>query len=234
MEQVALLPEGLAGPVLGWKEPQSGKDAAFLTDGEKIYQIVEVDRPHSSFFVGNYVVSNGRCRMATEVHPIFVVLQFVKSRGKEMIPEGEFFTGTPYEPVAEIVRPHLRSICGEMDMGDGAVLYYDDGKANEWLVGRTEKLMPYFRERSPESGDKFIIEMCFDVVRHFVDGKTAEQLRESLKTKYPGSFPPKTMEMVDTSLAEPETKKKKPGPKKKLTKPEGNMSISAFFKPAKQ
>ena len=236
MEQVALLPESLieGATSLTLKDPHIGKDAAFLTDGKKIYQVVDIDRPHASFFVGNHVISNGKCRMATEIHPIFVVLEFVKSRGKEIIPEPEFFVDTPYQPISDIIRPHIRSICAVTDMGDSVMLNYDDKKALDWLIARTEKLLPYFKAKNPETTDKFAIELCFDVVRQFIGTKTLDELRNALKAKYPGSFPPKTMEMVDTTVPEPEPKKKRGAPKKKLAKPEGNMSISAFFKPTKK
>ena len=138
MRKVAFFPTSLGEnpEIVKLKHPQSGKDASFVVENGKIFDLLEVQRPHSSFFVANEVISNGTAFILSEIHPLFVVLPYVQSRGKEMFPLEEFFIGTPYETIASLVKPHLQHICTEFDMGDGVSLYYDEKEALNWMIAK--------------------------------------------------------------------------------------------------
>ena len=67
--------------------------------------------------------------------------------------------------------------------------------------------MPYMKELNKEASGPFLIELCFDVLRHFLSNDSANILRNALKEKYPGSFPAKTMEMVDFTVSDKDQKR---------------------------
>lgn len=234
--KVALLPKCIdsSAKIVTLTHPLTAKPTSFVIQNEKIYEVLSIDRPHASWFLGNTCVSDGSCFCITDMHPVFMILPFLRSRGKEMVSLDSFFDGSEYADLASIFIPHLDRVCKSMDLGDGPMYYYDEEKTMAFLVEKTERLLPFFREQNPTYDDKLLIEMAFDAIRHFVKIDFSEGLQGCLKKKYPGSFPPKQMEMVDTTIVEPETKRKptkKTAPKQKLKKPENNMSISSFFAP---
>ena len=59
---------------------RNDKDATFILSGNKIYELFQVDKSHSSWFVGNSVISNGSLLYCVEINPLFIVLPFVSSR----------------------------------------------------------------------------------------------------------------------------------------------------------
>ncbi|OHS96871.1 hypothetical protein TRFO_09793 [Tritrichomonas foetus] len=238
--QVAVLPSGFLenSEYFTFPHPRNGKPATFIRHNNKIYELFHVDRPHSSWFVGNSVISNGTPLYSVEIHPLFIVLPFMASRGKQMFTQNDFFFDTPYSVISDQLNPYLQQVCQTMELGDDIQFNYDPKKAVQWLVGKTEKLMPFVKESNdPSMADHFLIEMCFDIIRHYISKEIANDLKEILHDKYPGSFPPKRNDdpqpIVDTKKGNTANANKKKAPASKLKKPEGNMSISSFFSPVK-
>ena len=235
--QISLLPREVYenAEFLTFKHPRNDKEATFIRSRDKIFELFQVDKSHSSWFVGNSVVSNGSLLYGVEINPLFIVLPFVASRGKQMFSENEFFYDTPYQPIADITKKKLHLICQTMDMGDEIQLNYDPNKASQWLVTKTEKLLPFVTQSNKDLADYFLIEIAYSIIRHYLSNDIAETLKGLLHDKYPGSFP--TKREADYEIVHEEVQKspKKPEPKrrKKMPPAEGMMSISSFFAPSK-
>lgn len=241
--QVALLPSNFLenAEYFNFPHPRNGKTATFLMKDDLFYELLYVDRPHSSWFIGNSVVSDGVPLFAVPIHPLLIVLPFVSSRGKEMFSENDFFFDTKYASIANQLKPKLKLICQQNEIADDLAYYYDQDKAVSWIVSKTEQLMPFFRQSDDTSEqvkneDHFLIEVCFDAVRHYLSNDFAQLVKDELRKKYPGSFPPKELNSSDSQTiveAQQPQKNKKKTPASKLKKPAGNMSISSFFAPVK-
>jgi hypothetical protein len=227
MKAIALLPRecGDVGAVATFKHPRTGNDASFLIDGLKVYEILSMDRPHSSWFLGDEVHASGEFIVASPIHPLFLVLTFLERRDRNAIPAECFFAGSPYEGIHSILQPWLFAVCVENDAG----LVYDHQKAVEWIVGKCGRLCEFFRRNRPDSDDQVAIEMAFDAVRHFLHRDVAADVRKLLAEKYPGGFRPKVLEATDTTEEKQQGKKK--SPRIKGRPPVGNMAITAFFAP---
>lgn len=235
--QVALLPSKFleSAEFFNFPHPRNGKTATFIRKNDLIYELLRVDRPHSSWFVGNSVVSDGVPLFAAPIHPLLIVLPFVSTRGKEMFSENDFFFNTPYAEIANQLKPYLKYICQKMETIDEVLYNYDQETTLNWLVAKTEKLMPFLKKTN-DLPDHFLIEISFDALRHYLSNEFSQILKDELRKKYPGSFPPKTINSSDSqSIAEapPRPQPKKKSAASKLKKPEGNMSISNFFGPVK-
>ena len=245
MKRIAFLPKAMAagakeGPrIFNLDHPQTGQPASFVVEGKKLYELLECQRPHSSFFVDNEVIANGASFIAAEFHPLFLVLPFVESRGKKMIRNDQFLKGSPYEDeiLADLINPYLPCLCESSFEHEGISLFYDEPKAISWIVSKTEKLSPFFTERLPNSGTDAIIESCFEVMRHFLSRSMRKKVRDALKEKYPGSFQLKMKAPSDSDERAEKQKRTSPfkGRKKQRKgKPEGMRTIQEMFKPTKQ
>lgn len=234
--QVALLPTDFLenAEYFNFPHPRNGRNATFIRKNNIIYELLRVDRPHSSWFIGNAFVSDGVPFFAVPIHPILLILPFVSTRGKQMFAANDFLFDTPYSTIIDQVKPHLKFICQTMEFSDEINYNYDQETALNWLVSKTEQLMPFLK-KSNDLEDHLLIEVAYDVLRHYISNDFANLLKEKLRQKYTGSFPPKTLNYSDSQStkekSEPPPKKK--GPSSKLKKPEGNMTISNFFGPVK-
>lgn len=235
--QLALFPQNLLtdAKYYTFPHPRNDRNATFIIKDNQIFELLKVSRPHSSYFYGNAVVSNGELLYAIPIHPLFLVLPFISSRKKQMFDQNEFFFGTCYSPIAQIITSHLTQVCSSMELSNGIQINYDESLALKWLVSKAESLMPYFREKN-NIADHLIIELAYDALRHYLSPDFCVLLRDILREKYPGSFPPLRMDDEIGMDPKPDPRKTKKETKKssKLKVPEGNMSISSFFVPAKK
>lgn len=232
--QVAFLPSQLLenAEYFNLPHPRNNKIATFIRKNDIIYELLRVDRPHSSWFIGNSVVSDGVPLFVVPVHPIFLVLPFAASRGKQMMTEDDFFFDTPYMAISNQLKPHLKCICQMMELGDDINYNYDEETALKWLVLKTEKMMPFLK-KSNDLPDHLLIEISYDVISHYISKDFANLLKDKLHNKYPGSFPPKELNATDIQKKSEAPPSKKKSAASKLQKPSDNTLISNFFAPVK-
>ncbi|KAH0789285.1 ribonuclease H2 subunit B [Histomonas meleagridis] len=227
--RVAFSPENLIeeAKYYTFHHPRTGKEHTFLVNGSSIYELSIIDRPHSSWFVGEQFVSNGAVLVPLKMHPIFLIIPIASSRGKQMLIADEFFKGTELEPIAEILIPHISTICDSLDMGEGPLYYFSANKTYEFLINKTQLLMNCLSQQNPLE-DKFQIEVAYDILRHSIPTDIANNLKNELRKIYPESF---ITQLVNNVVENEE--KKKPKNKKKPQKKSNNKQISDFFKPVK-
>lgn len=235
---VALVPKDLFqdAEYFNFPHPRNGKNTTFIRSQNTLYELLRIDRPHSSWLIGNSFVSDGTPYFAVPFHPLLLVLPFVSKRGKQMFTENDFFFDTPYAPIDDLLKPHLKYICQTMELGDDINYNYDQETALNWLISKTERLLP-FLQKTNNLVDYLLIEVSYDVLRHYISSDFANLLKECLRQKYPKSFPPQTLNSMDypyqADKEKPQPPPKKKAPSTKLKKPAGNTDISSFFGPAK-
>ena len=85
MLKVAFLPTnfGDSAKILTLPHPRNKKPNDFVISDGKLYEIQLFDRPHSSFFVNNSVISDGSALFAHQIHPLFMALPEMFENQKE-------------------------------------------------------------------------------------------------------------------------------------------------------
>lgn len=111
-----------------FQNPRTNSLSTYIVSESRIYELLEVARPHASWFFGNSVLSNGDILIVSEVHPIFLAIPLICGRGNEMYPLDEYFIDTPLQPIAALIKPHFPSVCSAIPFGDTAVWSIDEKK----------------------------------------------------------------------------------------------------------
>jgi hypothetical protein len=200
MQSVGLLPNADSAhrrKVLTLRHPRTAEEASFLVIGNAIFELLNSDRPHSSWFLKDSVMSAGGLLVAAQVHPLFLALPFLASRCKDAIAQADIFVGSPFEPIQSILLPYLGNVC--VDSGN-AFLTYDAARALDWVCAKADSLLDFFKRQSGVE-DQQAIEMAFDVVRHFLERGFAAEVRRALALMYPCSFKPKAIAATDSTGA---------------------------------
>ena len=236
--RVAVIPKEIDENYIGilLPNPKTNKPSPYYFNGTHIYEILESDRPHASWFVGNSVISKGSLLMAIPIHPLFLVIPLMCERGGEMYPIDEYFLDTCYQPIAHLVKPHFPSICSALPFDDTSVWSLDQQKLMNWLCDRVLRLIPFFKASTPVD-DSFLVEMGYDVVRHYIRADLAQKLRDSLKAMFPKAFPTRVVNVVQINMekeAESVTPPPKPKPKPQVQVKKVKRGIDSFFAPVKK
>ena len=229
--------------------PSTGKSGSFIILDNKLYEVNLVDRPQSSFFIGEKVFSNGSAFLILPFNPVYMIISLRSTHLKELFPVNEFFFNTPFQPYADFFKPYLEKVGESMNIPDlGEVWHLSQEKINEFLVSQAQKLLPYVKSLKPFNDDNLLIEFAWDILRHYICQELSDILKASLKTRYPGSFPIKqifdvlndgkddnsaksTQKSSSQSKSSQKTTTKK---KDKSTPIKGNKSLFDFMSPKKK
>ena len=242
MLKVAFLPSsfGDSAKLVTLPHPRNKKPNDFVLSDGKLYEIQLFDRPHSSFFVNNSVMSDGSALFAHQIHPLFMALPEMFENQKEFQMKKDFFFNSKLKVIQDLIFPYFDLVCSTIPFDNNELCYaLNPTKMINWLVGRVEKILPILKQNN-DLEDIYLVEIGWGVVRHYLPNNIAEMLKEAISQKYKGSFPPKTLESM---LAPPPQEvliddvKKKTQPKKKTNKkerPKGTADISSFFAPKKK
>ena len=243
MLKVAFLPTnfGDSAKILTLPHPRNKKPNDFVISDGKLYEIQLFDRPHSSFFVNNSVISDGSALFAHQIHPLFMALPEMFENQKEFQMKKDFFYNSKLKPIEDMIFPYFDLVCSTIPYDDQELCYaLDTNKMLDWLIGRVEKILPILREKN-KLEDYLLVEIGWGVVKHYLPNNIAEMLKEKIAEKYKGSFPPKTLDSILTAPNQQDEAiddvRKKTQPKKKTTKkerPKGTPDISSFFAPKKK
>lgn len=225
--------------------PKNNRDCPYLYNQKQIFEVLEVDRSHSSWFVGDRLISNGSILLVSPIHPLFLVIPLMRERGKDLYLIDEYFADTIYEPISHLVRPYFPTVCTAIPFEKSAAWSIDDNKLLNWLCDRVMKLVPYMKESAPID-DHMLVEMAFDVVSNYLRGDLAQMLKTCLTQIFPVAFSPRVLSVATRAPPAPkEAPKPSPKPlpkpkiapkkeKKEVAKPKqkSKRGIDSFFAPA--
>jgi hypothetical protein len=143
-----------------------------------------------------------------------------------------------------LIKPHFPAICSAIPFGPEAVWCLDDGKLLNWLADRVARLIPVLSRSNPIE-EYLLVEVAWDIIRHYIRADLAKRLKAKLQELFPRSFPraspPVFLEPENPveSVPAPPPKNPKLLPKgtpqapKKPTKVAAR-GIDAFFAPQKK
>lgn len=215
--------------------PSTGKPNAFaFAEDGRLFEIMVIERPHSSLFHGENVLSDGTALFTLPFNPVYLILTLRKEYKKELFQKNDFFYNTPFAPYKDYFLPYIQNVCKVQSIDGGEFCGFDDGMIDEFLIAQTKKLLPTLKKSKPVE-DFLLIESAWDIMRHYLTPDFATHLKEVLKPLYPGSFPIKTIDQVISRAPQEKETHKQGRPKKKNGKsvPEGNKTLFDFMQPKK-
>ena len=208
-------PENLQVTIL--PHPRTQKQCPFVIKNSQIFEILEISNT-SSFFIGDEVVSDGNALLASRIHPLFLALPLICSRGpKEMYPLKEYFIDTPLEKIQDLIIPYIHLACSEVNYGDMTVWFYDEEKTLNWLYAQCTKILPFLRSFTTQE-DKILIEHAWDILRHYLNSSLAQKLKEFLMEKVSGSFAISRFNSIFCQSKSTDTNESKPHSQKQSQK----------------
>ena len=228
--------------IIQFPHPSTGQLGSFIILDQKLYEVNLIDRPHSSFFIGECVVADGSAFFILPFNPIYLILTLRSTHLKELNSLDDFFDQTPFKEYANFFKPYVEKI-GESTnvagIGDQSSLFWrlDEKKIDDFLLSQAKKLLPYIKTLRPNDPDFILIESAWDILRHYISKDLSESLKMNLKTLYPGSFPVKKLADVICDVKEEKPVKAPPKTSKKKDKskpPPGNTSLFDFLSPKKK
>lgn len=174
------------------KHPRTNLSSPFLVLGDKLYELLEIDRGSSSFLFAKQVISNGKILLAAEFHPLFLALPLIMERKSEFYSLDGYFDDTDLKQIELLIRPYFYLVCQQSNISGYAVWKYNEKMMLEWLCSRISKLILYFKERSTHKAEnlneKDFITLSFDVIKHYIKATLAQILQKELLLRYPESF----------------------------------------------
>lgn len=200
-------------------------NASYMIDNsDTIYEIAEIDRPHSSWFVGDECVQNGCAVVALKINPIFLVINWISNKGKEMFLIDDMFDGE-FEPIKQILTRYVCCVCDYLDVGDGPLFFFSEKKTKEYIINKISKLME--SDVIKNDDENISVESAFDIIKHYISKSVEIIIRDELKKKYPKAFVPKKIELkYEEKQNSPKKRGRKP---KQVQKENGVIPISSFF-----
>ncbi|KAI9290976.1 hypothetical protein K502DRAFT_368804 [Neoconidiobolus thromboides FSU 785] len=232
--------------------PKTGNRVKFIINDNKLYEIKCMEHEeHRSWFIGNYVVQDGKLYLVSPFDPLFLLLPIldrVRFEGKTSDnSEGVF---KQWEDIVESMEllagfnSAITKICNikEVDIGlENKVIFYrlNESKVKEWIQNKFKKLYDYIKLSEPDTeSDKNTLK-AFQILSDYTPLKWLNELSlehkiEQIELKY------SKREVMITELSVPDAEfanisieekkvKKTITTKSKAQPPKGQPGILSFF-----
>lgn len=118
---------------------------------KKVFEIIQFDQPHRSWFINETVCSNGKIYLTTLVDGLFLFLPFLqKNCSKHASLFEQAIRDDEYPEtfrLLEIVKPEQISMIADQKGSDDLIAFkYNEEKTLNWLEKKTRILANYFKE----------------------------------------------------------------------------------------
>jgi ribonuclease H2 subunit B len=229
----------------------------YLTSGSRIFELSYPNQEQSSWFINDYVESNGRLVVATPVDPLFFLLPHLKdmtiaSNGC-FVPFDQAFSFSPALKQLQscAIPDQLENICEIKRIAGETYLRHSQTQTHLWLRAKVDRLCqqiclhPSFSLSSESSfNSPHIIASALGLVSEYISADLLETLVKSynlsvddisLKKKNSGQFFTETQVSADGIATRVSASKRKAEPAAKVSNKvakvdtKGMRSISAFF-----
>ena len=191
--RISFLPKDLLQNV---KETVIINSKSYIIDtSNNIYEIAEIDRPHSSWFVGDECVQRGSTLICMKTNPVFLLLDWISNKGKKMFLSDDLFKNDDeFEKIRYILIGCIDSVCDYIDVGDGPLYFFSEKKTKEFILNKINKLIEH--DKVEQQDENIRIESAFDIMKHYIQKDVEVMIKDELKSKYPNAFKPKKLEII--------------------------------------
>ena len=136
------------------RHPRTSQGACFLfnSSNNSVYEMMNYEEEHRSWFLGEKVVSDGRMILVTPVNPVFLILPYI-IKAERLVPldqmvTDEEFTETDDVLVNSVSEAGLEKVGDRKGSKDLNVWKYNRNKTLEWLERKVRSLGDHFKQCS--------------------------------------------------------------------------------------
>jgi len=150
---VILLPKGWTEFLMTeLRHPRTQKGHLFAFNGDKtsLCEVVCVNDPHSAWFIGNTIESDGRMQMLTPMDPLLLAIPYLRA-AERSVPLDHLLIDDDYSEIGDIIglltREKLEKIATPKGSPDLNVWKWDEDKCLDYLATKVEKLKTEIKEK---------------------------------------------------------------------------------------
>jgi len=144
----------------GWKEylitelrhPRTKQGHLYAFNGDKtcLCEVVCVNDPHSAWFIGNTIESDGRLQMLTPMDPLLLAIPYLRA-AERSVPLDDLLIDDDFTSIGDIIglltREKLEKIALPKGPADLNVWQWNEEKALEYLATKINKLKTEIKEK---------------------------------------------------------------------------------------
>ncbi|CAH2068924.1 unnamed protein product, partial [Iphiclides podalirius] len=168
----------------------------------KMYEVVTFGESYRSWFLGDYVKSDGRLLMMTPINPLFVVLPRLREQcNSRAVPLNDLLSEKGFDKIIDFVTnmDKIGDLKGPADM---KAYKYNEAKTLTWLEGRVQKVANILKEKnihvkpgaisdtfisssldSDKIDDEFYLKYAHGIISEYLQDDLVQKLEEKFNFK---------------------------------------------------
>ncbi|XP_013148485.1 PREDICTED: ribonuclease H2 subunit B [Papilio polytes] len=130
--------------------PAHGNLSKYCLDNvhNKMFEVVTFNEPYSSWFIGDYVKSDGSILMVTPINPLFLVLPRLKEQcANRAVPLNDLLSEKGFDKIVDFVM-NMESIGDLKGAPEMKAYKYNEEKTLNWLEERVHKVAKVLKEKN--------------------------------------------------------------------------------------
>lgn len=150
---VILIPKGWTEYLITEiRHPRTQKGHLYAFNGDKtcLCEVVCVNDPHSAWFIGNTIESDGRLQMLTPMDPLLLAIPYLRA-AERSVPLDDLLIDDDFTSIGDIIglltREKLEKIALPKGPTDLNVWQWNEEKALEYLATKINKLKTEIKEK---------------------------------------------------------------------------------------
>lgn len=125
------------------KTPRKSSTFIFSNSGEKIiYEVLQFNEKHRSWFLDNTVCSNGKIYLTTRIDPMFIFIQYIEEHSKTRAqPLDQIFAGNETKFLEYFTNSQMKMVADQKGPEDLRAFIYNEQKTLKWLKKKFTMIM---------------------------------------------------------------------------------------------
>lgn len=110
------------------------KTSMFIRSGNSIYELLQFNEKHRSWFLESTVCSNGKIYMTTKIDPLFIFLQFIEEHCKiKAQPVNQILEGSAGMFIDVLKHQQMKMVADQKGPDDLKAFMFNEEKTMKWL-----------------------------------------------------------------------------------------------------
>ncbi|CAO1411204.1 unnamed protein product [Diamesa hyperborea] len=132
------------------KTPRKSSTFIFSNSGEKIiYEVLQFNEKHRSWFLDNTVCSNGKLYLTSRIDPMFIFIQYIEEHSKTRAqPLDQIFAGNETMFLEYFTSSQMKMVADQKGPEDLKAFIYNEQKTLKWLKKKFTLIMKSLTEQN--------------------------------------------------------------------------------------
>jgi ribonuclease H2 subunit B len=125
------------------------KTSFFIKTRDEIFELLQFNEKHRSFFINNTVSSNGKIYVSSKIDPLFVFIQYVELHCKTKAqPLAQIFDGNSSIFLDVLKSEQMRLVADQKGPDDLQAFIFNEEKVIKWLKVKFERLKDVLKQKN--------------------------------------------------------------------------------------